>query len=179
MVNAIFGDKEIAEMKKMYQEGHGLMYIATHFYSNNTTIKNILVDNGVVLRNRGGFEIVAPENVIKKSIDMYKNGKSINEISKFFGYSNTTIRRWLLENGVKLKPRGYDNPNRGKETKNVAEIVEGQPIDCNTQGKRCIYRNPDDKNGYCNYCLTVGRCRGGSPHECTKYKFPEKKKRVK
>lgn len=174
-----FTDEQISEMKEMYQQGHGLMYIATHYYSNNETIRRVLIGNGVVLRARGGYAITAPEEIVRKAIDMYNCGNSINAIGKLVGYSDTTIRKWLTENGVRLKPRGYEKPKQKVEVKTVAEIVEGEPIDCDTQGKRCIYRNPDDKNGLCNYCLTVGKCRGGDPHQCTKYEFKKPKRKKK
>ena len=179
MIKSEFSNKEVAEMIAMYQQGHGLMYIAAHYYSNNGTIRQVLIQNGIAIRARGGYVITAPEDIVRKAIDMYNSGNSINAIGKLVGYSDTTIRKWLTENGVRLKPRGYEKPKQKVEVKTVAEIVEGEPIDCDTQGKRCIYRSKDVNRGLCDYCLTVGRCRGGSPHECTKYKFPEKKKRVK
>ena len=180
MIKSDFSDKEVAEMIEMYQQGHGLMYIAAQYYSNNTTIKQVLTQNGVTIRGRGGFEINASQRLIKRVVNLYQNGYTIDTIAKRVGYSGTTIRRWLMDNGVRIRSKNPETDKKAEQkVKQVKEVILGEPIDCDTQGKKCIYRNPDDKNGLCNYCLTVGKCRGGSPHECTKYKFPEKKKRVK
>ena len=180
MINSKFSEKEVAEIKDMYQQGHGLLHIAAHYYSNNIEIKKVLIQNGITIRGRGGYEINASERLIKKVVNLYQNGYTINTIARNVGYSGTTIRRWLMENGVRIRAKNPETDAKVQQ-KNVKEkeIILGEPIDCDTQGKKCIYRNPDEKNGLCNYCLTVGKCRGGSPHECTKYKFPEKKKRDK
>lgn len=177
-----FTESQQKEMIDMYQQGHGLVYVAAQFYSTAGTIRNILIQNGIALRGRGGFEINVSQKLIKKAVDMYQSGYTIDAVAKSVGYSGTTIRKWLMENGVRIRARNPVENKRIAQSKNVkkaSEVIIGEPIDCDTQGKRCIYRSKDENRGLCDYCSIVGRCRGGSPHECTKYKFPEKKKRVK
>ena len=43
-------------------------------------------------------------STVKRFINSYQNGASIDELSSRFGCSNTPIRRFLMNNGVKLRP---------------------------------------------------------------------------
>ena len=56
---------------------------------------------------------------------------------------------------------------------------EKEPIDCNKQGRRCVYRAGKHEPNLCDYCLITGHSRGGSPHRCTKYEWGKRRSRIK
>ena len=61
----------------------------------------------------------------------------------------------------------------------MTEIIPGEPIDCDTEGQKCIYRAGVAELYLCDYCGKNKKSRGGSPHSCTKYVFKTGKQRLK
>lgn len=95
-------------------------------------------------------------------LELYQKGTSFNQLYTKYGYTTPVAKRVLRKFGI-LK--------RSVEAKR--EIQQGQPIDCNKDGKKCIYRNKGACKSIllCDYCSITGSLRGGSPHECVKYAF--------
>ena len=110
----------------------------------------------------------------QRIISMYESGLSFQTIYEVAGYSTTVLKRVLKENGVATR-KSAKQISQEKKKEKPKPIVTGEPIDCDTQGKRCIYRETYSKQFACNYCSFTGKLRGGSPHECTKYKFRQKR----
>ena len=50
-----------------------------------------------------------------KAFDLYKNGKSAKEVASIIGYSESTIRRWLKDEGIPIRNGGYYNIKHSKE----------------------------------------------------------------
>lgn len=109
---------------------------------------------------------ILTEEEEKKICDLYQSGASFNQLYKRYGYTSPVAKR-ILKKAEILK-----RPIEEKVTK-VSEIKQGQPIDCNKDGKKCIYKNKGcGKSVFlCDYCSITGNLRGGSPHECVKYAF--------
>lgn len=105
-----------------------------------------------------------PEDELRKYF--FDEKKGAQEIAEIFGCTNQTINARLREYGI----RGTSGK---KKIEKEVKIVPGEVIDCNTQGKKCIYRasKSSARQYLCDYCYLVGKCRGGDPHMCTKYKF--------
>ena len=98
------------------------------------------------------------------------------EIAEIYGCSECTINTKIREYGIRRR-------KREKKIKEVLpEIINDEvqgPIDCNTQGKRCIYRTSSNMAHHylCDYCCIVGKTRGGDPKQCTKYKFQRRRRK--
>ena len=107
--------------------------------------------------------IVLSDTEEKEVCERYKNGDSLATISRRFGFSVVVIKRALDKHGIETRSR------QGiKGTNNYKTAFNDETIDCNTQGRRCIFRSRicDFR---CDYMGKTGELRGGSPHECTKY----------
>ena len=113
----------------------------------------------------------------QRIVSLYESGLSLNAIYEVYGFSHSVAKRTLMKYGVEMRKsaRQIAWENAGKKKEKPKEIVIGEPIDCDTQGKRCIYRETHSKQFACNYCSFTGKLRGGSPNECTKYKFRQKR----
>jgi transposase len=61
----------------------------------------------------------AVEIDITEAIDLYKNGLSLKEVGKNLGVSESTIRKELLKNSVKMRSRG----NRGKNKIDIDDLI--------------------------------------------------------
>jgi transposase len=46
----------------------------------------------------------------------YKRGWTIREIAEHYGCSYTNARRWVIDSGVELRPRGQKKPFQKKKT---------------------------------------------------------------
>ena len=52
------------------------------------------------------------EDEIFEWVIAYLGGKTLPEIAEYYGYSRTTVRKYLLLEGIELRPRGQ--PVKGK-----------------------------------------------------------------
>lgn len=79
--------------------------IIKYYIDNNVTLEDISkkfdVDIKIVKRfinNDRSYPINLRNIRIKKALDMYQDGKSINDIAKALCITNNTVRTWLKEN---------------------------------------------------------------------------------
>lgn len=49
----------------------------------------------------------------------------------------------------------------------IRQIDSGTPINCNFEGKRCIYHAPVNEQHTCDYICKTGKRRGCEATECT------------
>lgn len=163
-------EKDVAFVIERYKSGMSINQIYKRYGYAFAWTRGVLVANGVPLRNSMGRakKKELPEKEIKQIISLYEGGQTIAAIERKVGYSSGLIKRILNENNAQAP---VEEPKR--KPRKMSEIIPGEPIDCDTEGKRCIYRM--NNGGFlCNYCSMVGHSRGGDPHECTKYKFKRK-----
>lgn len=94
-----------ATICKKYKDGINTPQLAKEYFVNATTIRSILIKNGIAIRSR-------PESnrKIKKFeeeiTNLYKAGKSSVEIAKKFEVNSTTILRELKSSGTDIKKSG-------------------------------------------------------------------------
>lgn len=62
---------------------------------------------------------------------------------------------------------------------NLREIPKGTPINCNSDGKQCIYRAPVNEQHTCDYICKEGKMRGCEPTECTAWSVRKRGKHEK
>lgn len=104
------------------------------------------------------------------------------EIAKIYGCTAQTISTRLRKYGIETRPLNSQKIIDRKRgvilSKKDLKIIPGEPIDCELQGEKCIYRTRAYfKNTYlCDYCNMTGKLRGCDPEQCTKYRFKERKK---
>lgn len=93
-------------------------------------------------------------------------GKSMQEIAVIFKCTHPTVRARMREYGIPARPATKVRKRREEKV-----IIPGEPINCNTQGKKCVYRTKKcDSNKYlCDYFFKTGRIRGCDPEKCTAY----------
>ena len=114
---------------------------------------------------------VSKEQVSKICFLYEKKKLSLSNTAKEMDLSVPVVRKILVENGVRLRKQGEIAATI--RTQRILELVEQaeknnqKPINCDKQGKHCVFRAKAEWK--CNYCGMVGRIRGGDPKECTKY----------
>lgn len=108
---------------------------------------------------------------VKKIINLYQNGTPLKKMPKVVGYSAMLCKRILTENEIPLRIANSKDAEKNKKGRKMSEIIPGEPIDCDTEGQKCIYRAGVAELYLCDYCGKNKKSRGGSPHECTKYVF--------
>lgn len=98
------------------------------------------------------------------------------EIAELYGCTSQTISNRLHKLGIETRSLNLQRViDREKDfIENPAkEIMPGQPINCNLQGKRCIYGTvKTQRNVYlCDYFFKTGKLRGCPPEKCIKYRL--------
>lgn len=98
------------------------------------------------------------------------------EIAAMYNCTSQTISTRLRQFGIKTRSLNLQrviDKEKGLIAEPEKKITAGQPIDCNTQGRRCIYGTAKtQRNIYlCDYFFKTGTLRGGVPEQCTKYRF--------
>lgn len=98
------------------------------------------------------------------------------EIAKMYGCTAPTISTRLRAYGIKTRPLNSQrviDRQKGLIKKPKKEIIPGQPIDCNTQGKKCIYGTAKTQRNIhlCDYFFKTGKLRWCDPEQCTKYRL--------
>lgn len=91
------------EIRSMYESGKTMQYIAKKFNSSINTVSRILHRLGVDVRSTGRQRNEGIREKAEFLIEEYNSGKSIKEVSEESGISYGTVRRILLENGVKMR----------------------------------------------------------------------------
>ena len=123
----------------------------------------------------------------------YLLGFSLDRLSELHFMSAPIIRKILIENNITLRKNNFRKKSKAKpkentgnrnnntetvtepakatsEKRDIRKLEEGEPINCDTEGKRCIYRAPVTSAGLCDYISKIGKMRGCDPDKCTKWK---------
>ena len=99
-------------------------------------------------------------------------------IWKEYGYSQSIARRALVKHGVPIRDKVRAKEEKKadhkfvpqKKNKIIEDDMDKEPIDCNTQGRKCIFKaRVSGGELICDYLCKVGHMRGCDPHQCTKY----------
>lgn len=113
---------KIKEICSMF-DTKSIKEIADHFNCNRSYISRVLTKNG--------FHSTNPER-IQIIIDMYKNGSTVTEISKHFGFSGTGyVSRILCENGLRThKPKRTDGISIDSQGYVRIRVADDDPMVC-------------------------------------------------
>lgn len=125
--------------------------------------------------------IILTDEEEKEICDLYKSGLGFRKIWKDYGYTQSVATRTLIKHGVPIRDRlkaGAEAREKAKaehkfiprEKEKIIEDANKESIDCDKQGKRCIYKVKISGGDWvCNYLCSVGHSRGCDAHQCTKY----------
>lgn len=91
---------ELDELAKAYRAGATLSQLSDRFRKHRTTISTDLERRGVSRR----YRMVEGER-LHLAIQSYQDGKSVVSIGKELGVAGETVRKALIQAGVKLRPR--------------------------------------------------------------------------
>lgn len=166
----VLSEEEEKQITELYQSGMSINALYKKYGYSWAIAKRVLDKYEISPRQYEKASEVTQEEV-EKVIKLHNEGTTPFQIAKIMNRSYITINRILKKyDWETFQPRGKtDEPEKTKARK-ASEIIEGTPIDCDTEGRACIYRAPKGCH-LCDYCSHVGKLRGGSPHECTKYVF--------
>lgn len=106
-------DQENSAISK-YKDGMSLEAIGKIYGTNLVTIRNVLKSYGVKLRGVGNKFKVFSDDEIKTMIELYKNGNTIENISKIFKTSDLLISRNLRRNNVSINDKLRENHHNWK-----------------------------------------------------------------
>lgn len=162
--------EEEDKIVELYTSGISLTKLYKEHKFSFYTVRRVLRERGIQTEE-SKRRVVLNDEEIKLMIRLYQDGATLDYISKRIGHSEPVIRRELQENNVPERV-----PTEKKKARKIEDIIPGDPIDCNTEGKKCIYRY-NNSVFLCNYCEMVGHSRGGDPHACTKYEFTGRRAR--
>lgn len=123
-----------------------------------------------------------------KICELYKSGVSFRTIWKEHGYTNGVTRKVLVKHGVTIRDKFEARAEvrerkkaehkfvpREKKKIKLEDEANKQPIDCNTQGTKCMFKaRVSGGDLICDYLCMVGHSRGCDPQQCTKYQFGKK-----
>lgn len=135
--------------------------------------------------------IILTEEEELKICELYESGVSFIRLRKEHGYTQGVARKVLIKRGVTIRGRFEVRVDarekkeehkfipRTKEKITVEDDTDKTPIDCNTQGAKCMFKSKISGGDLiCDYLCMVGHSRGCSPNECTKYSFGKRKRGV-
>lgn len=113
------------EMVALYATGKSLRAVAAELHWSKTTVKNVLISNGVSLRLRGGGP---PRKLTDEEIyaaaELYQAGLSLNEVGRRMGLYDTAVMRRLKHAGIPTRSKA-----RGFSLRRFKEVSEGQLTD--------------------------------------------------
>lgn len=145
--------EQIEDIKNLYLSKKSLKFIAHKYNLCTTTVSIILKQNGIIPTKKGytSWCSFSKEKEIE-IIKLYKQGYTQKEIASKFNTFNTSIRRVLLRNKVKIrgnsKIQTYCKHNPFKNNDEYSEYFLGLLL---TDG--CIVR-AKNRNPYINLSLT-------------------------
>lgn len=167
----VLNEEEEKQIVELYQSGVSVNLLYKQYSYSWSVVKKVLAKHGIQERVYKREKRELSQEDIKQIIDLHNNCVGIYKIGKLTGQSQKTVQRVLKEYDIDTyMPRKKAVEPEQKKPRKPNEIPEGTPIDCDTEGRKCIYRAT--KAGHlCDYCLLKGQLRGGNPHECVKYAF--------
>ena len=90
------------EVVAMYTSGRPMDEIVKHCSVSRTTIRRVLKRNGIKLRT-GTFRIKETKLPLVEMVRLYESGKSVVEVARLSGLSETACRRRLMSNGTQWR----------------------------------------------------------------------------
>ena len=99
-----FTQDEMSKMRDLYESGLSIPKIAKMFGVSYGTMWNRLNDTGVEMRKTSKGYRKSTQDEMSKMRDLYEFGLSSNDIAKMFGVSPETVRNYLREMGVEMRP---------------------------------------------------------------------------
>lgn len=95
------------QLIKDYYAGMTYDALCQKYHHRFSTIKKILSENKVDLKNRSRKKYISNkdinEEIIQKICNNYKEGRSLNWLSKTFSINKEKIRKILVNNGIKIR----------------------------------------------------------------------------
>lgn len=168
----ILSEEEEKKVTEMYANGMSLTKLYKNYGYGYTVVRRALANQGVEEREERHPRLVLPQEEVKEILKLHEAGWGIHKIGRLLGRGQETVRRVIEESRSdwhrKKKPIEPPKPKPRKH------IEEGDVIDCDIDGRRCIYRNRSSVDYKCDYCSRTGSLRGGSPHECSKWKVMQR-----
>lgn len=102
--------QERAELVARYRAGEDTPALSREYGISKCGLLHLLGKEGVTMRKQP----MAPPDA-KRAVRLYESGMSITEVVDQVGYSYSTIRKCLVENGVAMRPKGIKRSSlRGK-----------------------------------------------------------------
>lgn len=99
-----------AEMVHLYRAGYSMERIGRDLFWSKTTVRMVLLANGVTLRRRGGFnrrQITAEEQL--RRAQLYGQGYSLSEVAEMCGVALSTVHYSLQVLGTPRRSRSEAN----------------------------------------------------------------------
>lgn len=156
-------------MVEMYMHGFICEQIRKKFECSSYDVKRALCKNNIYPRKVHAKKYEELQEFERKRIcNMYDKGMDIRRISSRTRCSSDIIAQVVF--GKADIALLYES--------DVADtdMEEKPPINCDKQGKKCIYKIKLSNCNACDYLCQVGHSRGCEPTECTKYKFRKPRK---
>lgn len=167
----IISEEEEKQIVELYKSGISVNVLYRQYGYSWSVVKKVLAKYGVKERVYERKRRELSQEDIKQIIDLHNNCVGIGKIGKLTGQSQKTVQRVLKEYDIdtyQLRKKSVEESE--PKARKPSEIPKGAPIDCDTEGEKCIYRATKAWH-LCDYCALKGHSRGGNPHECVKYVF--------
>ena len=168
----MLSEEEEQRIVELYQSGVSKHKMYKDYKIPYSTAGRVLDKHGIMHQTETRKKIEEMSDEEKALIiKLYQELMPMHKLAKKVGHSSNLCKMVLKENGVALRTANCKYTEKKPKGRKISEIKEGEPIDCDTEGQRCIYRAGVTEKYLCDYCCMNKRSRGGSPHECTKYVF--------
>lgn len=149
----IISDSDRNKVYDLYKRGINIYQIEKMTGVTSYKIRKILLEKGINVVKRKPY-VKIKDTGIDRIVEKYEEGYSILFLSDKFNYSEEFIKEKLKERGISIRE----------------ELETGKlPIDCDTEGARCVYKLKIAGGHMCDYLCMVGHSRGCDPKQCTKY----------
>jgi len=99
----IYDDDTVKDVVDYYKQGYSIKELRDMLGIGSVSIRKILTDNGVKIRGRGRGRINFSEEDCRKIVEMYNSKYTIESIANYYNVSINTIRRVLVERGVRIR----------------------------------------------------------------------------
>jgi len=100
----------IQELVTRYSAGETSVNLSREFGISKCGFLQIMRSERVALRKQP----IAPEDA-KRAVQLYESGLSIAEIVEQIGYSYSTVRKSLNDNGVVMRPKGIKRSSLNRD----------------------------------------------------------------
>lgn len=90
--------EQVQRVAQRYQEGRTVYELAAELSCHRTTISKTLKQQGITLRR-----VKPTDSQIDVMVHLYGNGLSLATIGRQLGFDGMTVRKYLLERGVRMR----------------------------------------------------------------------------